>query len=524
MLCIDPHAHEAYLGLADCALGRGQTEEAIEELVAAAQDFAERGALEAAFALMAKALHIDPMRLELHIDVAELEASAGRIDMAIQRLENLAHAYEAAGQYDEAMAVIEAAEAFASMDQADDEAPEPGTTTLVTPRPEPVEEIVEIEIEPEVEHAAIELAPVPSSIEVAAPEAVPVEVAATYTVPMTVLPTVRTGDTVVGPAPGPRPRAEQSVARTASRRRQVGPALRWRPSTIQMQALTAEIPKPEQLVRSGPAVPRAVVPMRTSSIVHAPTKRRTDATIADGSRHRPREAASSKKSGDASRPAGAPTPVKVVGTKPFLVKPVETKAKPSDAKPSVVTPIVAKPKVAKPSVAKPSEVKASVAKANDAKPSAGRRKLEIRPLPGRAKPRPAPAPAPKPVVTRPAPALVEARPASEPVAARPAATPERAAAQPKRVAMASKPVVARTAPASKAKPQSSAAPRRPDPGPRKDGESLADRLRRQSTGRHHLAAKVKRIAEAEKRRLTTGFDEDATSLWCPDHLRLPEAQ
>ena len=58
---------------------------------------------------MTKALAVDPARLELHIDVAELEASAGRLDMAIGRLQNLARVYEAAGKDEEAVAVLEAA-------------------------------------------------------------------------------------------------------------------------------------------------------------------------------------------------------------------------------------------------------------------------------------------------------------------------------------------------------------------------------------------------------------------------------
>ena len=484
VLCIDPHAHQAYLGLAECALGRGQPEEAIEELVGAAQDFAERGALEAAFALMTKALIIDPTRLELHIDVAELEASAGRPDMAVERLHNLACAYEAAGQYDEAMAVVEVASAFASTEDEEEDRPEPGTTTLVTPREALAEQIVAIEVE----------------------AAVPVVVAQSHTMPQE-LPPARTGDTFVGPAPT-GPTAEPSIARTAARRNAAAPALRWRPSTSQMQALTAEMPTPDQLVRSGPGVPRTVAPARTAPIVHAPSRRRSDATVAEGSRHRPRAAATPVEVQHvATKPilaapiAATPVEVKHVVTKPIVAAPVQAKpiaVKPVEPKPVEPTQVQAKPIETKPVEPKPVEAK-PIAAEPETKPA---RRLEIQRLPGRVKPRPAPAPAPK---------RVEARPQPKPRPATPA---------PVLLAPARKP-----APSPKPAPKRTAPPRRPDPAPRKEGESLADRLRRQSTGRHHLAAKVKRIADAEKRRLTNeGFDEDATSLWCPENLRLPEAR
>ena len=231
VLCIDPHAHEAYLGLADCAVGRGQIDEAIDDLVGAAKDFAERDALPAAFALMTKALAIDPRRLELHIDVAELEAAAGRADLAALRLENLSRTYEAAGRYDEATAVLEASEAFAAMDE-----------------PAVEEHAIAVEMEEEV--------------------AVPVIVVETHTEPQRLEPPARTGDTFVGPAPGPQPRAEEAVARTAARRRGAGPALRWRPSTVQMQALTADIPTPPVVAKALPGVPTAMRDTRTAAIVH----------------------------------------------------------------------------------------------------------------------------------------------------------------------------------------------------------------------------------------------------------------
>jgi hypothetical protein len=420
VLCIDPHAHEAYLGLADCAVGRGQVDEAIEDLVGAAKDFAERGSLPAAFALMTKALAIDPRRLELHIDVAELEAAAGRVDLAAHRLENLSRTYEVAGRYDEATAVLEAAEAFAAMDGAPDE--------------------------PAIEEHAI-------ALEMEEEDAVPVIVVETHTEPQRVDPPARTGDTFVGPAPGPQPRAEEAVARTAARRRGSGPALRWRPSTVQMQALTADIPKPNIMAKPLPGVPKAMRDSRTAAIVHRAST--------------PRDAA--------RKSAGAPQKL----ASPDATIPIST--------------MLAHGKRIEP--VKP--VAVALAKIETKPVAETKRKLEIKPLPGRAKPRPVAPIATKPSVAKPI------------AAAKPVPTPKPPPKQ-----LEPKPRVAAPRPA----------PKRPEP--RKDGDSLADRLRRHSTGsRQHLAAKVRRIAETEKRRpKTDGFEEeDATTLWCPDQLRLSDA-
>lgn len=126
-LSIDPNEPRAYLGLADCACGRGSIDEAVEELVGAAQDFAEREFHDAAFVLLGKALTLAPERLELHVDVAELEAATGRLELACTRLRNLAHAYHQAGQHDEGEAI---GEVLASW-ESEAAAPEPAA-------PEPV--------------------------------------------------------------------------------------------------------------------------------------------------------------------------------------------------------------------------------------------------------------------------------------------------------------------------------------------------------------------------------------------------
>ncbi len=112
VLNIDPEEFRAYLGLADCATGQGRVDEAVDLLAEGSRGYAETGSMRSAFALMTKALAIAPARLDLHIDVAELEAADGRAQMAVLRLENLARTYLAAGQEEEAELVLEAAAAF----------------------------------------------------------------------------------------------------------------------------------------------------------------------------------------------------------------------------------------------------------------------------------------------------------------------------------------------------------------------------------------------------------------------------
>ncbi|MEM6293594.1 MAG: tetratricopeptide repeat protein [Myxococcota bacterium] len=129
ILSIDPDEVRAHLGLADCANVAGDSNRAVDHLVEHAQRYAEQGTMPAAFTLMTKALAIAPSRLDLHIDVAELEAAAGRVEMAAQRLDNLARSYEAAGDHDEAMLIRDAAEAFRAP------APPPAPPAEPTSRP-----------------------------------------------------------------------------------------------------------------------------------------------------------------------------------------------------------------------------------------------------------------------------------------------------------------------------------------------------------------------------------------------------
>ena len=131
VLNIDPEEFRAHLGLADCAMGAGRVDDAVEWLAEGSQTYAAAGSMRPAFALMTKALAIAPARLDLHIDVAELEAADGRAEMAALRLENLARTYLAAGQEEEAELVLEAASAFLA--PAEPSPPQPSSRPFVNP-------------------------------------------------------------------------------------------------------------------------------------------------------------------------------------------------------------------------------------------------------------------------------------------------------------------------------------------------------------------------------------------------------
>jgi tetratricopeptide (TPR) repeat protein len=107
VLLIDPAEVQAHFGLAECALARDCADEAVAGLVASAAELAAGGRIEAALQLHAGALTIDPSRLELHLEVAELEVASGRDIAAAARLRALARAYVAAGRSDDASAIEE---------------------------------------------------------------------------------------------------------------------------------------------------------------------------------------------------------------------------------------------------------------------------------------------------------------------------------------------------------------------------------------------------------------------------------
>lgn len=131
---MDPREVRAHLGLADCAIARGEDKDGIvEELLAAAADSAECDRAPDAFSLFGKALATDPGRLEIHIDIAELEAATGRGDMASSRMENLARTYNAMGLNEDAEAVLEVAALFRGEPAVQEPAPPTPVAQYVAP-------------------------------------------------------------------------------------------------------------------------------------------------------------------------------------------------------------------------------------------------------------------------------------------------------------------------------------------------------------------------------------------------------
>ena len=77
-----------------------------EDLVCTARQFAEAGSNQAAYDMFGRALEMKPDRIELHIDVAELEYAAGDTDAANERLEQLASIYIEQDMLEEAQLLI----------------------------------------------------------------------------------------------------------------------------------------------------------------------------------------------------------------------------------------------------------------------------------------------------------------------------------------------------------------------------------------------------------------------------------
>ena len=230
VLSIDPNEHRAYLGLADCAYARGAVDEAVDDLVGAALDYAERNLHEGAFALLTKALAFAPQRLELHIDIAELEAATGRIELAKARLRNLAWAYRQAGGFEEAEAVLEVVAGWeAAETTAENAAPElvrvdstlpnlVGTDATMPEDAVDIEDIDDIEIDAVMDlmdvNDATEQAPPPPPITLGTPGAVQTVVA-----PAPSSPPVQVAQTLAPHNPARRGKAKREVKR-------------WRPSSV----------------------------------------------------------------------------------------------------------------------------------------------------------------------------------------------------------------------------------------------------------------------------------------------------
>jgi hypothetical protein len=103
----NPWLAEAYAGLAQCTAALGDCEGAVAGLVDTAATFKSHGLFDQASLLLGSAVQLAPHRLELHVEVAELELAAGKTIVARQRLESLTRAYAHRGEHEAAAAVQE---------------------------------------------------------------------------------------------------------------------------------------------------------------------------------------------------------------------------------------------------------------------------------------------------------------------------------------------------------------------------------------------------------------------------------
>lgn len=107
VLQIDATEPQAHAGLGHCAFMRGQYREAYGHFVKAASLWREREEPLAALGCYTHAVASDPSELDVHIEIAELEAELGHADAARMRLEGLAENYLAQGRADDAVAILE---------------------------------------------------------------------------------------------------------------------------------------------------------------------------------------------------------------------------------------------------------------------------------------------------------------------------------------------------------------------------------------------------------------------------------
>ena len=267
ILDANPEEYRAHLGLAECVCARGLTDWAVDHLVENARSYAEQGSIRPAFALLTKALAIAPSRLDLHIDVAELEALDGRPEMAALRLENLARSYTQAGQAEEAELVLEAAAAFrAPPEPMLDAAPPPFVnphTGHSTPGPRV---------------AATPPPPPPASRARAVPRPIAVDPTPTPAMamvrpsPLVPPPAPPARSTQVLPQSEPEPKAKPKPKRS-SRGRAASTGPKWRPSTV-----TKDPPPRKVKPVAKPATTQ--VPAAKISITKAPRPRKTAQPIA----------------------------------------------------------------------------------------------------------------------------------------------------------------------------------------------------------------------------------------------------
>ena len=103
-----PASSRAHIMLARLRHARGETDTAVQALIDAARTQAAIGAEDPAplYAMLAAALEIDPARLDVHVDLAEIQATHDDVPGAQARLVQLSAIYVDAGRLEDARAVL----------------------------------------------------------------------------------------------------------------------------------------------------------------------------------------------------------------------------------------------------------------------------------------------------------------------------------------------------------------------------------------------------------------------------------
>jgi hypothetical protein len=145
-LSTDPDASHAHVCLARIRATRGEFDAAVDGLVDAVRVRAAAGVDDPTplYEMLAAALELVPARLDLHIDLAELQAAHGDVPGAQARLVQLSAIYVDAGRHDDARDVLAVASGWDPQ----------GSVAGVIVDSIPVEESVEILLE-EVEEAPL---------------------------------------------------------------------------------------------------------------------------------------------------------------------------------------------------------------------------------------------------------------------------------------------------------------------------------------------------------------------------------
>ncbi len=443
VLQIDPDEPQAHVGLGHCARARGRGAEAFAHFVRAAEIHREREENDDALGCYAQAVAADPSQLDVHVDIAAIEAEVGQLDAARQRLEGLAENYLARGRSDDAVAILE------FVNQWDDDAGD--------------EVEVEIDAVPEpvaASHSGIIAPPIGVQVlpEMAAVE-LPVRDTEGTMVIQTFLLTPDGRPFIPGMfEPEPAPRRDTAVPTTAPRRDTAVPTTAPRRDTA----------VPTAAPRRDTAVPTAAPRSGTAALTLAPRETADDASEAaafeteididaTGSRRAPRRAAPQLASldelDDVVLPPGFEDNEPADEREATTMRPIPTAAMPQPV--AAAARSAAPPSVDAAGRTLAERLRSTRARtaATPAKPAAAARPTAATSKPTAATSKPAAATKPAAAATKPA-AATSKPAAAKPAAAKPAAaTSKPAAAKPaaaKPAAAASKPVTTgRSNPASK---------------------------------------------------------------------------